>query len=671
MAEFARRVTLEVSIDGHDVASVFSVCLLDFTFTDNASGKADDLQISLRNSDGKFAGSWRPKKGMEVVASIICHDWENQGEDLKLPCGSFTIDEVELTGPPDKIQIKAVSASLSGGLRDTKKTRAWENISLKTLAGQIAEENGMELMYIGSQGCEPAAQRSEAIAASIASEFPSGTGRAGGDIYFERQDQRNESDISFLTRLAGDFGMNCKAHDGKLVLFDSEEAEGADAVIEIPKTGGMYSPKSYSFKMSSSGTDYDRAEVAYTDPKTGKTQTAEAKSVKKSAKKKAAEKVLTVNQRVENPDQAQKLARAKLHKENQKEQTASLECMGNPALVAGRNVKLTGFEEFSGAWCIKSATHKLGGNGGYSVSMELTSPAPTEGGKTESFTRERGEIFQTPGYETDNRNVSTKEEIENFDSLAALVNRTGTDLDKLILCLPEIALAEADRCWLKNDRKGWLYLSQLLAKWLSIKEGQKNISPFWVDFDWVISYRRAHTEYNDFLLPIGDPYVFSPQGKEKLCEKARKYGRRDGTFTLIDNDWPQWESRYFNFHRVGPFALWPDGLMAAMQGFTFRALANGNISGNGEVKVGKLAFFVHDVFNFEPPKSIFMPDTLGFWSCVHKDFALLPADSSYFEITNQKMKDFGKKYKAGADFLVLSDPHAVEDFEAIKYDCAL
>lgn len=225
MPEYARRVNLSVAIDGHDVAGHFAPYLLDFTYTDNASGKADEVRLTLHNRDGQFTGAWKPRKGMPIEAAIICEHWQEQGRELQLPCGSFKIDEIEFSGPPDKVQIKAVSADLTGPLRDTRKTRAWENMSLEELAGQIAGENGLKLYY------------------------------SGPEHKFERQDQRNEGDIAFLNRLCGERSMHCKVHSGHLAVFDADEAESAGAVMSIAKTGGIYSPTSYSFKMSSSGTD--------------------------------------------------------------------------------------------------------------------------------------------------------------------------------------------------------------------------------------------------------------------------------------------------------------------------------------------------------------------------------------------------------------------------------
>lgn len=364
--QYARRVVLTVVIDGHDATDWMAPTLLDFTYACNSGGKADEVQISLHDRDGHWASDWKPKKGIPVEAEIVCADWEEPGESIRLPCGSFKIDEITCSGPPDKVQIKAVSADLTGELRDTQKTRAWENTSLKTVSEQISGEYGLEMFY-------------------------------SGDAHeFERQDQRNESDLAFLNRLSNQFGMSCKAHDGKLVVFDKEMAEGQPATLSIPKKGGQYSPKSWSFRESSSSTGYDQAEVAYTDPKTGTTHKATAKRKEKKTEEAdvagtggdksgtyqeradRAKKTMTLQSRAENPAQAAKLGRAALHGANSKEQTASIEIMGCPRLVAGQTVALEGFGDFSGTYFIKTATHRIAGSGGYATSLELSAPCPTE-----------------------------------------------------------------------------------------------------------------------------------------------------------------------------------------------------------------------------------------------------------------------------------------------------
>lgn len=67
--EKARRVSMEVSIEGYDMAGAYAPYLLGFTFKDEAGGKSDGVQITLQNRDGRFYGAshgdapqWRSKR---------------------------------------------------------------------------------------------------------------------------------------------------------------------------------------------------------------------------------------------------------------------------------------------------------------------------------------------------------------------------------------------------------------------------------------------------------------------------------------------------------------------------------------------------------------------------------------------------------------------------------
>ena len=46
------------------------------------------------------------------------------------------VDEIEFSGPPDRVEIKALSASLTSSIRDTKRTQAWERYSLQGIAAE-------------------------------------------------------------------------------------------------------------------------------------------------------------------------------------------------------------------------------------------------------------------------------------------------------------------------------------------------------------------------------------------------------------------------------------------------------------------------------------------------------------------------------------------------------
>ncbi len=338
--EYARRAQVQVTIGGHDATGAIAPSLLEFTFTDNATGKADEVQIELHDREGRWNSDWKPKKGMAVTASIRVRDWFGPGQDAALPCGAFKIDELEFKGPPDKVSIKAVSSALTTGLRDEAKTKAWETYSLKGVAEEVAAAHGLELVY------------------------------QGDEHKFGRQDQRTESDLAFLNRLATERAMHCKVHDGKLILFDAPRAEAQRPALTIPKAGGPFSPTSYSFKQSSSKTGYNKAEVAYTDPSQGETHTATVQAPAAPAAPRD-EKTLQLDSRVESAGEAMRLGKAGLHNANAQENPATLELMGHPGIAAGMVLNLTGFGDFSGAYFVSKAEHKVAGSGGYVTSVEL------------------------------------------------------------------------------------------------------------------------------------------------------------------------------------------------------------------------------------------------------------------------------------------------------------
>lgn len=353
--EYARRVQLAVSIGGHDATAAIMPSLLEFSFTDNATGKADEVQIELHDREGHWNSDWKPKKGMAVTASLTVKDWFGHGQDATLPCGTYKIDELEFKGPPDKVSIKAVSSALTTGLRDEARTKAWESHSLKGVAEEIAAQHGLTLIY-------------------------------QGDAHkFGRQDQRKESDLAFLNRLATERAMHCKVHDGKLILFDAPRAEAQRAGITIPKSGSPLSPTSYSFKQSSSKTGYKKARVSYTDPSEGETHDATVEAPAAPAAPRD-EKTLQLDSRVESAGDAMRLGKAGLHNANAKENPATLELMGHPGIVAGTVLSLTGFGDFSGPYFVSKAEHKVSGSGGYTTSVELrkrqggTADAPEDSG---------------------------------------------------------------------------------------------------------------------------------------------------------------------------------------------------------------------------------------------------------------------------------------------------
>lgn len=668
----ARRASLAVSIDGHDATGWLDPSLIDLTYTDQASGKADEVQLTLHDRDGSWRNDWMPRKGMAVSARIVCHDWFAEGEDYELPCGQFRIDEVEYKGPPATVAIKAVSASLTGGLRDEAKTRGWEYKGLKALAGEIAWQHDLKLVWEGT------------------------------DVTLGRVDQRNESDLAFIDRLATDRGMLCKVHDGKLAIYSRDGAEGQKADITVkpaafdgePMTTLV--PQSWSFKEKSSGTGYNGARVSYTNPVTGKVSMVQLRRKDGTnayglTPPQGHDKTLTSQQRAESPQDAVALAHGQLQRKNQNEATCTLDFMGDPRLVAGKVVRMEGFGKFSGPYLVKKATHKVSAREGYTTSLDLTRCGP---GKDAWAVTATDEALAKPARPAPRNTVEAAvneavNDVANWeaglDYLNSYIDMGPVDeTDDIIRCIPLIASAQSGRAASRNvdDGIGWSYLSEMATRWLAGSYRPplqvRSDVPFWVDFDWVMRYPRAKQEFEEFLVrDDASSRVWSQAARDTLgciLQRNDKLTYKKEFFDFINDGCSLWEDRHHSSRIVGRIPFGTDGLAAALSKFTFRVLAAGytepiEIGVRYNIVVTKLAVFVHDTFNFDHEPYAY-DSYLAYWSCQNKDFAILltGGDDDYRILHNLDFQNFREKYRHGLDFDVFSLPHELANYQVAPYE---
>lgn len=329
--ESVRQVKFLLLYENKDISKYLGPYVIDFSYTDHASAKADDLQITIEDRAGLWRGDWLPEKGAVLQAAIVVSE-DNQVK--KLPAGTFEIDEIECAGPPEVVKIKAVSVPVSSSLRGENKTRAWEQTQLSVIARDIAAGADMELLY-----------------------------ESDDDPEYDRIEQTEESDLAFLLRLCEDAGLSLKVTDKQIVIFDDSKYEQMEPIMTIVR--GKSPVLAYS-AISSTREIYSKATVTYqnskyTDPivytyappnqpKTGKT--------------------LVVNQRVSSIAEAENLARKKLRQKNKEEIRFSLTMVGDVVLVAGVTVMLQGWGKFDGKYFIDEAVHEGGGNG-YTTKIEL------------------------------------------------------------------------------------------------------------------------------------------------------------------------------------------------------------------------------------------------------------------------------------------------------------
>lgn len=137
MAETVPEILLSVTYLGKNISRDISANLLSFSYTDNVKDKADEIEIELDDTDGKWRNEWAVKKKDTISAAIGY-------EGNMLNCGEFEVDEKEMDGPPFRYKIRAVATGVSNKMR-TKNSKAHEGKTLKQIAQSICDAHGLTL----------------------------------------------------------------------------------------------------------------------------------------------------------------------------------------------------------------------------------------------------------------------------------------------------------------------------------------------------------------------------------------------------------------------------------------------------------------------------------------------------------------------------------------------
>ena len=332
-AHNARSAEVSLYYEGVNISQDIAPYLLNFTYTDNASDKADDISLTLEDRERLWCSDWFPSKGDKIRASIIIHDWEAENQTQSLPCGTFEVDQIECSGPPNQVTIKAVSTLVSKPMRQEKHTKAWENVKLSTIAGDMASKNSLRLFWDSSE-----------------------------DPFFERRDQVETSDLEFFSGLARDYGIAVKVTDTQLVCYSKEEYEEKSPVGEF--AFGDKKLISWSFSSKAAGT-YKAARVQYHDPGKNETHVATENGAAEGTGR-----ILVINQKVDSIADAKKIAKERLEDANKKEITGNITLMGDLRFVGGSNVKISGFGAFDGEYVIEKATHSVSSS--YTTKLDLS-----------------------------------------------------------------------------------------------------------------------------------------------------------------------------------------------------------------------------------------------------------------------------------------------------------
>ncbi len=291
--------SFRIVADGRDITALINDRLLLLRTLDKPGMDSDEFELRVDDRDQAVT---LPKRGANIEAFMGY-------EGLVLArLGSYRVDQVEVTGPPDTITLRGKASDMRGSGKTTR-SGSWENVPLAQIVSDLAARNGWK------PGCT--------VQTKVA-----------------RVDQRNESDFNFITRLARQYDCTAKVGDGQLLVMPrqggSTPGGKAFGAITIQRSD----VNRYSFRLGDR-TAQKAVKTQHQDKKTG------ALKVVELGNDEAPEGLPAVHtDRHIYPDKgaAEQAAKARLAAFNRSTAGVRLEMLGRTDLFAERSINAQGFK---------------------------------------------------------------------------------------------------------------------------------------------------------------------------------------------------------------------------------------------------------------------------------------------------------------------------------------
>jgi len=286
----------QVLYEGKDIT--LEIEISDLKVTDNCGDQADAIDATFANSENQWSG-WQPRK--QETLNIV-----NQG----YRSGNMWIDRIRQED--GTITLGAVSIPPGG---KTKRTKSWENVTLMTIAAELAARYGLSVQFLNVPS------------------FP-----------YVRVDQIGRGDFGFLQERAMLEGCSIKVQDKRLFLYSDAYMEGLPAVKTIDASDFFEKPR---FN-DAAGNTYRSCTVAW-------------KSIAGTFKDgQAVGPELTTNDYpVTSSGESQRFAKNLLRSYNKKEQIGEIAVMLDTGITAGNNIYITGMGLSDGKYFIDTAQHSM------------------------------------------------------------------------------------------------------------------------------------------------------------------------------------------------------------------------------------------------------------------------------------------------------------------------
>lgn len=312
-------------INNIDVSTYISPHLISFTYTDNDGIKnkeSDDIEIELEDKTGFFREN-PPARGSFLKVSF---GYISQVRDT----GIFYIDSYtyKSSRSGDIFTIKAITKDVEKSFR-TINTKGFEETTLKTIVSQIAAKNKYKLNF------------------------------SGDDVEIKRATQYQKRDLEFLKDLCTLYGYMFKITNNTIVIKDIQERLSDNEIYVLDRDfvieGSVEVSSLYAKTVDVIYYDKDAKDVV------------EKKDINNV---KASGDTEKINVRVENKQQANKIASNNKLLNEMKEIQINITSIGIVNLAAGKNVELKGFGKFDNIYYTAQSVHRIT-RSGYTTDIAL------------------------------------------------------------------------------------------------------------------------------------------------------------------------------------------------------------------------------------------------------------------------------------------------------------
>ena len=324
----------QVSINGKTFGDGGDVRITNLSVSDQSGHENDRCSVTLLAE----ALNFNVERNDRMEVTMGWHDApysKDRMQGVRQYLGYYFLDEIVISWTPMMMTLVGHAESTASSYKE-KKSRSWHGYTIGSIVSTIASEHNL-------------IPRVDPELSSI--EVP-------------HRDQSWISDMSFMTKLAQEYGATAKPVEGNL-MFVKKGSTLSVSRERVPDQTIYYTETTEGRFLTQSRARYTGVNALWHDPDTG-----EEKVVT------AGDKRITDTLKFEFATEEEAMAAAVAKKEyyDRQGETLDFTCRGNPYLVSGGFVKLEGFDpNIRADWLIDRTVHTYS-SGSYLTKVEMQVP---------------------------------------------------------------------------------------------------------------------------------------------------------------------------------------------------------------------------------------------------------------------------------------------------------